>query len=790
MFPTVFKQSLRMLRRQRLFSLIHIVGLAIGLAACTVISLYVVEEYSFDRQLKKADRLYRVIEINPSGASGSVSLPYAVGSLAPALMEKIPEVELAGRLTGVFSWTVGLEGDPQNVDAVLGADPSIIDLFELQFVEGDAKSALASPDKVVISEETAHRFFGDEKALGKTLIFDGKYPKTVAGVFRNFPENTHLYFHVLIPYKVFGDDPQWAWLNTWYTSTFTYVRLKPGVDPTALTDRMNIILQELLPDQEGITMRLQAIPDIHLHSEDVMWDYAQKKSSASRVTLFSIVGIGILLLACVNFMNLATSRSMMRGREVGLRKVIGASRKNLIVHFLLESVMMALASLPVALLLAELVLPTLRRLADRQLTDIFLQFGWPLAILVGLAVLAGLLAGSYPAFVLASFQPIRTLRGGRGVGSGGAIVRRILVTTQFVLSILLLVVSGMILLQIRYLQNQPLGFQKDHVLVARVADESERWDRLPMRDEIEADPGVISASLSQVVPGTMTAEDHVVPEGWTGDPMTINMNIVCDDFIRTMGLTVVKGRGFDPARPSDKLSIVINEAAMRAFGWDDFAGRTVRGGSGRIFPVIGVVQDYHFMSLHHPVEPQMLIYYPERGEHLSVRLRADDMQATIGRITDIWHKYAPHKPFEYSFLDDSINHWYEGEEHTAQLLTLFSGLALLISCLGLLGLAGHSAQRRRAEIGVRKVLGANSGQMLLLVLRESLVLVAIANLISWPLAVYIGRKWSENFAFHAPTPWWLLPSAALFTLLVVVGVTSAIAWRAANLNPVEVIREE
>ncbi|MFH0883165.1 MAG: FtsX-like permease family protein [bacterium] len=229
---------------------------------------------------------------------------------------------------------------------------------------------------------------------------------------------------------------------------------------------------------------------------------------------------------------------------------------------------------------------------------------------------------------------------------------------------------------------------------------------------------------------------------------------------------------------------------MRAFGWDDFEGRKVRGGSGREFPVLGVIKDYHFMSLHHPVEPQMLIYYPERGEYLSFRVKSDDMQATLRRVAGIWQKYVPQKPFEYHFLDESIGQWYEGEERTAQLLTLFSGLALFISCLGLLGLAGHSAERRRSEIGVRKVLGASSGQMLMMVLRESLLLVLIANAISWPLAIWIGRTWAENFAFRAPTVWWLLPGVAALTMLVVVLVTSTIAWRAANLNPAEVIREE
>ncbi|MFH0883164.1 MAG: ABC transporter permease [bacterium] len=536
MFFTILRQSLRMLRRQRLFSLIHVIGLAIGLAACAVIALFIREELSFDRHLKKVDRLYRVIEVNPAGASGTVSLPYAVGSLAPALMEKIPEVEMAGRLTAVFSWTVGLEGDPQNVDAMLAADPAILDLFELNFIDGDASSALASPDRVAISEKIAHRFFGEEKALGKTLIFDGKRPMTVAGVYEDFPDNSHLIIDVLIPYVVFGNDPDWEWLDSWYTATITYVRLKPGADPQLLEQRLNPLLQTLLPDQPGITMKLQPVTDIHLRSEQVMWDYAYKKSSESRVMLFGIIGVGILLLACVNFMNLATSRSLTRAREVGLRKVVGATRSHLILHFLVEAVLIAVVALPLALLLVEMVLPTLRTLAERSLPDIFLYPGWPLLALLGLTIVAGLLAGTYPAFVLSSFQPVEILRGNTASGSGRSILRRVLVTFQFVLSILLLLVSGMVILQIRFMQQQPLGFQKDRVVVVRVADESERWDRLPLRDEVAADPEVVSASLSQVVPGTITAEDYVVPDGWTGDPMTINMNIVCDDFIKTMGV--------------------------------------------------------------------------------------------------------------------------------------------------------------------------------------------------------------------------------------------------------------
>jgi len=790
MFFTILRQSLRMLTRQRLFSMIHVIGLAIGLAACAVIALFIREELSFETHLEKGDQLYRVIEVNPSGASGTVSLPYAVGSLAPALVEQFPEVEMAGRITSAFSWTVGFEGDPQNVDVMVAVDPQIIDLFELEFIEGDAGSALSSPDRIAINRSTAERFFGDEKALGKVLIFDGKRPMTVAGVFENMTENTHLYFEVLIPYVVFSSDPAWAWLDTWYTSTFTYVRLKPGVDPTSLDDRFTPLIQSLLPDQPGMMMKLQPVRDIHLKSENIMWDYAFKKSSESSVILFSVIGVGILLLACVNFMNLATSRALTRAREVGLRKVVGASKGNLIRHFLVEAVLIAIASLPLALLLVELILPTIRTLVDRSLPDVFLAPGVPLLVLLAFTILAGLLAGSYPAFVLSSFKPVKILRGNSASASGKSTLRRILVTSQLVLSILLLLVSGMVVSQIRFMQRQPLGFQKDHVVVARVADESERWDRIPLRDEVAADPGVISASLSQVVPGRITAEDYVVPDGWTGDPITMNMNIVCEDFIDNMGLKVVAGRGFDPARPSDDKAIVINEAAMRAFGWDDFQGRSIRGGSGRIFPVLGVIKDYHFMSMHHPVEPQMLIYYPARGEHLCFRVKAEGMQETIARVATIWQKYAPHKPFEYHFLDESINQWYASEEKTAQLLTLFSGLALLITCLGLLGLSGHSAERRKPEIGIRKVLGASSGQMLAMVLKESLVLVILANVISWPIAIWIGRAWAQNFAFRAPIAWWMLPAAAVVTLAVVVLVTSAIAWRAANLNPAEVIRED
>jgi putative ABC transport system permease protein len=792
MISQILRSTLRSLRRDRLISIIHILGLSIGLAVCAVITIFIVEENSFDKYHQNYSEIHRVIGVNSDGVSGVQQVPYAVATYGPALKERFPEVKEQARIFAMFDWTVSkLDGKPQVSEAMLSADKEFFDIFTIPFVAGDKETAMSSPDKVVISEKIADQFFHGQDAIGKTLLFDGKHQFVVGGVIENFPENSHISFEYLLPIEVFLEDPEWAWLNYWYTSTVTYVQLEPGVNIADLDGRLADLMHELMPDMEGLTGTLQPLADIHLRSAHIMWDYAFHASDEKYILLFGGIGLGVLLLACFNFMNLATSRSLKRAKEIGMRKVVGASKSQLFRLFIGEAILLALIAVPVALLLLELVLPYIRQVADRQLVDIFLGFNpWMLAFVL-FTIVTGFLAGGYPALVLSSLKPIKNLRGKVDTTLKGKNIRRVLVTTQFLISILLVLFTGTVLLQLDYLKGKALGFNRDNVVALKIADESDQTDYLPLRNEIHNAPGVKSASLSQVVPSLSTAEDHIIPTGKEGEnPTTIHMNIVCDQFIQTTGLKIVEGREFDPARPADMLSIIINETAKESFGWDTIEGKTVKGGSGRIFPVTGVVEDYNFQSLHRPVEPQMLVYAPQRGEYLMMNLEAGDVSQTLARIEEIVFKHAPHRSFDYFFIDESIEYWYQNEERLGKLLTTFCALALLISCMGVLGLIIHATERRRSEIGIRKVLGATTGSIMNIIIKEFVALIIVANVICWPIAFWIGGKWGANFAYTAPTQWWLFPAAALFTLILVLSISGFSTWRAANLNPIETIRDE
>ncbi len=791
MYLQFIRQMIRSLLRTPLLSTMHIFGLSIGFAVCATIAIFVTDELSFDRYHENYDTIYRLVTANSAGASGTMNVPFTVASLGRAMQERIPEVESFTRIFSVFNWSVIVDGSPEQVQSMVAVDPSYFDLFTVPLVHGDPATVLTEPDHVVINESLAERFFGTDNPVGEMLVFEGNRTMEIVGVMQDFPDNSHLNLEMLLPIQIFENDPEWAWINEWYTSAVTYVQLTPDADPDELTKSMNEIQRELLPELDGLYIWLQPLSDIHLHASNVQWDFAQRKSNILYPVLFSGIGLGVLLLACANFINLTTSRSLQRAGEVGIRKMVGASRKQLVVQFTGESVLLALIALPLAVFSTEALLPYINTLIDRNLENVFLQPTVFTLIFILFTLVTGILAGYYPAFVLSGIQPLRNVRSGGKRGTRGRTLRKILVTFQFVLSILLLLVTGTILTQIHYLRSQPLGFNRDHMVSVRIADESNQVDHIPLRDEITADTGVRSACLSQVVPGIITAEDHVVPEGMEGeDPITINMNIVCDQFVETVGLEIIEGRNFDPARPADHISILINEAAMRRFGWETAEGKTLRGSSGRVFPITGVVRDYHFMSLHKAIEPQMLIYYPIRGEYLSFYVHEEGMRETIERVETIWNRHVPHRPFEYFFLDDALNNWYANEERLSKLLTVFSSLALLISSLGIIGLISHATQQRRGEIGIRKVLGANISSILLLILGEFFLLVGIANLVSWPIAVYIGNLWIENFAFRTPTPWWLLPAAVVLSFFLVLMVTGSITWRAATANPVHSIREE
>jgi putative ABC transport system permease protein len=798
MIRNYLKTALRHTARNKVYSMINIAGLAIGMACCILIAQYVAYELSYDNYHPDGDRIFRVAQDGQSQQERRVG---AVTSapVAPALKEDYPQIEYAARTMRVGNLLVKRDEKVFYEERCWFAETDLPRILTIPFLEGDSQTALERPNTVVISQRLAEKYFGDEQPVGQTLDVQG-FDLEITGVSASCPPNTHFKHEILISFSTL-EATGYGGLTNWFLSNFyTYVKLAPNTDLAALSEQLKVfperhVGEELKATGETLILFLQPVRSIHLHSHLI--GETEPSGSPLYLYIFCTVGFFILLLACINFTNLTTARFAGRAREVGLRKAVGAGRFRLAAQFLAESVLLSAVALLTALVLVELASPLFN-----QLTGIgfhigsLIEPGWLLA-LVGLALVVGIASGSYPAFFLSAFRPADILRGASGLGRGGTVLRKVLVTGQFSISIILVIGTLLAYQQIRFMKNKNLGFDKAQKLVIPLGRAARAIDSYEsIKTEFSRHTGVVGAAASAQLPG-----QHL--SCWTTKLATesdeklraMNYMYVDHNFIPEYGIEVIAGSGFGE-QSDDELQggYIINQTALEQFGFSspqEAVGKRMVGCyDEKEMEIMGVVADFHYRGLQSAVEPLVMLYRPRMFRNLTLAVRTEDVEQTVVFVKEKWQELFPEYPFDYYFLDASFDRQYRAEERVGKIFAVFTFLGLFIACLGLLALASYAAERRTKEIGIRKVLGASVGSIVQLLSKEFMILVALANLIAWPVAYYAMSKWLENFAYRISIGLETFLLATLFALVITLITVSSQAIKAALTNPVDSLRYE
>ncbi len=805
--------TIRNLLQNKTYTFINLLGFTIGIASCLLIMLYITHELSYDRFHVKADRIYRLGgEFRLGGAEGSSAtspVPAAAGFKA-----EFPEVEDATRLRNAGEQVVRHNDQLLNETGLLYADNNFFDVFDFELLLGDPATALLEPNTVVLTEETALKYFGDEAAINDVLtIGDNNTAYRVTGIVRNPPDNSHIDFEMLLSMASRGDGEmaQTAWGNF---NLYTYLVLREGASlatleakiPSFYQSQMLPLMQEIgisweafLGQGNQIRLILQPLASIHLHSN--LDSELQPGGNPANLYIFSAIALFILLIACINFMNLSTARSANRAKEIGIRKTLGSAHGNLVRQFLTESILFSILGMILAIVLVELFIIPFNNAAGIELAFSPFTHWWLAAGLIILTLLVGVLAGSYPAFYLAALKPVEVLKGEIRTGVKRGKFRSGLVVFQFAISIGLIVSTFFIYRQLEYINNKNLGFDKENVLI--IPNAGRLGNQLAaFKQELQEQPQVINASISSGIPGRDsyggTLYKGEPPEN-TDQGLSITeedqdfQNFSADyDYIETMGMELMSGRNFSSEYSSDSAAFIINEAVARAFGWEDPVGKDiyVTGWDGQPrYQVIGVVRDYHLESLRNDIGP-VVMSLGTTGQYLLVRIQPEDIRGSLAMIENKWREFAPNVPFDYSFLDDDFDFLLRDEQRFGQIVSAFTALTIFISCLGLFGLAAFAAERHTKEIGIRKVVGASVAQVVGLLSKEFLVLVLIANVIAWPVAWYAMRRWLEDFAYRIELGLGVFILAGLMALVIALVTVSWQTIRAATANPVEALRYE
>jgi putative ABC transport system permease protein len=799
MLKNYFKITLRNIKRNKAFSFINIAGLAIGMACCILIVNYILFESSYDRFHKNAYNIYRVntlLEIGDRGGS-LASTNHPIGDyLKDNYAEVIDSVKFRRYKYG--QTLIEYEEKKFFENRIYYADNSVFDVFTYPMLIGDPKSALESPHSIVLTESYALKFFGEDYPIGKILRLDNSEDFKVTGVIKDIPPNTHFPINMLLSFESFYvNNPQLKGRWTGDFEVHTFVLLEDGSDYKELETKLPAIVEKqmgkLIKAFGGkVEYSILPLTDIHLHSD--LLNEPRGQSDIVYIYGFSAIALFILLIACFNFMNLSTARSVKRANEVGMRKVLGANKRELIYQFLGESLILSALAYFIATGLAELSLPIIRSLTSVELSIFFTDMPLFVLISLGFVCVVGTVAGSYPAFFLSSFKPISILKGSLRTGPKSYRFRSILVVFQFAISVFLFIGTIIIFNQIRFMKNRNLGFDKEHLVFIQIFDDSIKFSTETVKEELVRLPGIIHASATSHVPGHGAMYNAYVPEGFSYEESLMMGRVSADpDFITTFGIELIAGRNFSPEFSTDKTdSILINELAVKEIGWNDPLGKQLTELVAKEVPktVIGVVRNFHTDSLHNPLEPVCIDQDPDNFNFIAVRLGPGNISETMMLLEKKWKEMDSTGTFDYAFLDDSLVGQYQADERLSEIFTYFSILAIFIACLGLFGLASFTAEQKTKEIGIRKVLGAPVSGIVLLLSKEFTKWVIAANLLAWPIAYFLMHKWLQNFAFRISLSIGIFLLAASLTLLIALLTVSYQSLKAALANPIESLRYE
>ncbi|WP_426588467.1 ABC transporter permease [Mucilaginibacter sp. R-33] len=795
MIRNYIKIACRSLWRNKVFSIINIIGLSIGLTACFLIYINIKFELSYDTFNKKFDQIYRVaVDVRHPNAPVIIT-PAAFEQIGPSLQQDYSQVKENTRIAGA-RFLVQYGAVKYQEDNVIFADPSLFSVFTLPVIKGDVKKGFEAPFTVVITQAMAKKYFGNVDPVGKTLTLDSKHPAIVTAVIKDVPANSHFKFDMAVSYatslNAYPRGPaNWAQIRG-----FTYIVLPKGYDFKDLERQLPAFANRHYTEadrKEGANYDYHLVP-----LKDVYLDALRggpERGDLHNIRIFSAIALFILLIACINFINLTTAQATERAKEVGIRKVIGAARKQLITQFLSESVIICLIAFLLAILLSSSLLPLYNQVSGKVTNTTIFTNVYVFHLFI-LSCFIGVVAGLYPAFVLSGYKPAAILKGRFSKSGKGVLLRSSLVVMQFAISIVLIVGTIVVYTQLNYMRSQPLGFQKDQMLTIDFFSDTAVQRRLPViKQELKKIPNVISAAASRSLPGfgNGNSESEIENKAGNMQQMLIDAYYVDQDFIPQFEMKLAAGRMFSKTFGTDtSTAFLINEAAAKSLGYTTPAGAVGRklkqwGRSGKI---IGVLKDFHFQSLQEAVKPLSISNDPDFNRVLTVKVGSTNISATIAAIQQKWKSLVPERPFNYRFVDEAFNAQYSAQVNFGNLFMYFAVLAILISCMGLFGLASYSTIQRTREIGIRKVFGASVTGIINMLSAEFLKLVILSSLIAFPLAWFAMNKWLQDFAYRITIGWWVFALAGMAALVIAFITVSFQAVKAALANPVKSLRAE
>lgn len=800
MFKNLFKIALRNIFKDKVYSAINILGLTIGITCSIFLFMYILDELSYDRYHTNANNIYRIVS-NIKEPDNAFTWAVAQVPMAQELRNNYPEVKNAVRFYGTGR-TLYKNGEKQfNEEDFYLTDSTVFDMFTYEFLAGDVNTALDNPFSIVLTETVAKKYFASAtEALGQSLQNKENQEYKITGVIKDVSYNSHFRFDALISRSSQPGSDGGSWGNF---GVFTYIQLPEGYDLSKMYTSLDKIVKERVNpifEQYNIKIgyELQRITDIHLHSK--IQDEAEEGGDISVIYIFGAVSAFMLIIACINYMNLATARSANRAKEVGVRKVMGSQRKQLIMQFITESVVLTLIALALSILLIYALLPAFNGLANKHLPFSYILQTPVVLTLLGVTLFSGIVGGSYPAFYLSSFNPVSVLKGKLSTRGGSVIFRRVLVVLQFSISIFMLISTLVVFDQLSYMRNKDLGFDKERVVKLTLSERELRQKADVLVNRLKQTPEVAGVGTATSVPGQGVGKLLLKVEDNQGKMVDRGIDLFNADFdfVKTMGMEIVKGRDFSRDVSSDTTyAVLVNEAMVKRMAWDDPIGKKFvfeQGGPNNEDiekRVVGVLKDYHQNSLYDAIEPIMVILNDE-NYFVLVRTEEGDVKKSLAAVENVWKDLFPNNTFQFEFLDQDFNSQYKADEKRSLIFTVFSSLTILIACLGLIGLAAFTTEQRTKEIGVRKVIGASVSSLVSLVSREFFILVGLGMVIAFPFAWYFTDNWLQNFAYRIELKgeWLTFLVSALLAFVITLITVGYHVMRAAHANPVKSLRDE
>ena len=793
MLKNYFKIAFRSLLKSRGTSFINILGLSIGMACCLVIFLFVQNELSYDRFHSKSEDIFRVLTIDEALGVSSSLVGITLPALGEAMEDQFPEVVNRVRMMPQGRQLINYEQQGFYTQHFAYAEPSLFEVFDFKLLDGDTDNALKAPNTVVFSESMAKRTFGDDDPIGKRIDIGNQQGLEVVAVMKDITENSHLDFDVIVSMEQADTTSGFAqFLRSWQSiSMVTYVQLnQPGSEANVEDKMEELIRANDVGDNFKVT--LQPLKDAHLKSSGILFEnYNLNKTDEGYVYTLAAVGLFVILIASFNFMNLSTARSANRAQEVGVRKVFGAFRQQLITQFMVESVIISFVSLMVAFLLVSVLGSVVNLPFEENLMLHFLSEPSWVAGAAIFTLLLGLFSGSYPALMLSGFNPISILRGSFKTSTKGVLLRKGLVIFQFTISIVMIIGTTIVYDQLQHLRNADKGFDTEQIVTLNIGHPSLQQSIPVLKNKLEQNPNILSTARTAGMPGRTFGRRGVVPEGASQEDTWIVSVLSFDEsYVDLMGMEMVEGRMFDQEIPSDQQeSILINEAMAKELGWNDPVGRKIGFGQNQQ-TIIGVVKDFHFASMRFKIEPLVMFFNPNGGGNLAIKFRTSQAAATMDFVQTAWQETYPNSPIEYRFFDEEFGQQYASDERFGRLVFSFTWLAIFIACLGLLGLSAFTAEQKIKEIGVRKVLGASVSGIVVLLSRQFTRLILLAMVVAMPLAYFMMDRWLSDFAYRVDINllWFLVSAGA--ALLIAILTISLQSVRAALANPAKSLRYE